>query len=313
MIISASYKTDIPAFYGEWFFNRLQAGYCKMVNPYSRKAIRVSLRREDVYGFVFWTKNVSPFLRYLPEVNDRGYPWLLQFSINGYPRALEFSVLQVMKSVEHFWRLVDTYGPLSCVWRYDPIVFSSITTLDFHRKNFGQLAKALAGATDEVVVSFAQVYQKTLRNMDWAAREFGFTWHDPGTEEKVSLLVDLRDIAESYGIKLAMCSQPEFLIPRVSEAHCVDAHRLGLIAGRPLPSDLRGNRPGCGCFASRDIGEYDTCPHGCVYCYAVRNRKLAQERYRKHDARGEFLFQPSPDIQEDEHPGVEDRQLRFDL
>ena len=179
MIISASYKTDIPTFYGEWFGNRLDAGYCKMVNPYNRKAYRVSLEPDDVDGFVFWTKNAGPFLGKLAVISERGYPFIVQYTINEYPRALEFSVVDSPRSVEHMRVIAETYGPAVGVWRYDPILVSSDTPIDFHRRNFSNLARSLEGYTDEVVVSFAQVYRKTLRNLNWAADEFGFSWEDP--------------------------------------------------------------------------------------------------------------------------------------
>src|SRR5688572_1412574 len=106
MIISASYKTDIPAFYGEWFMNRLRAGYCKMVNPWNRKQIiRVPLERQAVDGIVFWTKNVGPFVDNLKEIGKRGYPFIVQHTINNYPKALEFSVVNAGRSVDTFRRL----------------------------------------------------------------------------------------------------------------------------------------------------------------------------------------------------------------
>lgn len=101
MVISASYKTDIPAFYGEWFMNRLRAGYCKMVNPYNGRPIRISLLAEAVEGFVFWTKNVGPFLKHLDEVQQRGFPFVLQHTINGYPRELEQAVVDSSRAVEY--------------------------------------------------------------------------------------------------------------------------------------------------------------------------------------------------------------------
>lgn len=293
MIISASYKTDIPTFYGDWFMNRLRAGYCKMVNPYNRQAHRVNLSRNEVDGIVFWTKNIGPFLKHLSEVKAKGYPFIVQHTINGYPRSLEFSVIDAERTVAHMKQLRNTFGPKVAVWRYDTIVFSSVTPIEFHRHNFATLAKALAGSTDEVVISFAQLYEKTKRNMDWAAKEFGFAWEDPPVEVKYAFATELAGIAHSYGMQLAMCSQKEFLAPGVVEAHCVDAQRLSEVAGRPIKAKLQGNRPDCGCFFARDIGEYDTCPHGCVYCYAVRNRPLAQQRFREHDPHHEFLFAPS--------------------
>ncbi|MBI3470309.1 MAG: DUF1848 family protein, partial [Candidatus Solibacter usitatus] len=123
MIISASYKTDIPTFYGEWLMGRIRAGYCKSVNPYGRQIYRISLAPEDVDGFVFWTKNAGPFLPHLPEIRRRGYPFVVQYSINGYPRTLEFSVVDAAKSIEHMKALSGEYGPRVPVWRYDTVVF----------------------------------------------------------------------------------------------------------------------------------------------------------------------------------------------
>ena len=141
MIVSASYKTDIPAFYGAWFRNRLDAGYCKVLNPYSNRAQRVSLARDDVSAFVFWTKNVGPFLGTLAEVRRRGYPFVVQYSITGYPRPLEPHVVPAAASVRHMRMLCDLYGPRSAVWRYDTIVFSSVTPPRFHLRTFERLCR----------------------------------------------------------------------------------------------------------------------------------------------------------------------------
>lgn len=309
MIISASYKTDIPTFYGEWFINRLRAGYCKMVNPYNRKAFRVDLSTHAVDGFVFWTKNIGPFLQHLPEVRGNGFPFIVQYTINGYPRTLEFSVVDFHKSVEHLHLLRQEYGQKVAVWRYDTIVFTSVTPIEFHRENFSKLAASIEGATDEVVVSFAQIYKKTKRNMNWAAEKFGFTWEDPSDQVKYDFAAELAQIAKKHGMQLSMCSQKAYLASGVANARCVDAARLSEVAGRDIRAKLKGNRPDCGCFISRDIGEYDTCPHGCVYCYAVQKRELAQIRFKEHDPQGEFLFTPKgyePD--EDPHDETTENQ-----
>jgi hypothetical protein len=292
VIISASYKTDIPAFYGQWLLNRIKAGYCKVVNPYNAQVATVSLRRDAVGGFVFWTKNVGPFLDGLRRVRDLGYPFILQYTINGYPRKLEFSVTDANRSIELAQRVVAEFGPRVLVWRYDPIILSSETTADFHLSNFARLAQKLEGGPDEVVVSFAQIYKKTQRNMDWAAKEFSFTWHDPDIAMKRSLLREISAIAAHHRMNLVICSQPQLLQNGIGEARCVDARRLSEVAGSKISAVLKGNRQECGCYASKDIGEYDTCPHGCVYCYAVRNRRLAQARFRAHDPESEFLFRP---------------------
>ena len=170
MIISASYKTDIPTFYGEWFMNRLRAGYCKMVNPYNRRVIRVPLNREAVDGIVFWTKNVGPFCNIWPRSKSAAIRSLLQHTINGYPRELEQAVVNSSRAVENVRRVAEQFGPQICVWRYDTIINSSLTPREFHVESFARLAKSLAGATDEVVISFAHLYRKTLRNMEQAAK-----------------------------------------------------------------------------------------------------------------------------------------------
>lgn len=289
MIVSASYRTDIPAFYGRWFLNRLAAGYCLVHSPYGGAPYRVSLRPEDVDGFVFWTKNLGPFWPALAELRRRGLPFIVQYSVTGYPRQLEGAVVAAARSVEHLRRLAGDCGPRVPVWRYDPIVTTTLTPADFHRRTFERLATALEGVVDEVVISFAQIYQKTRRNLDAAARRAGFGWADPPADAKRVLLADLAAMAAARGMRLSLCGQRQLLGEGVADARCVDAVRLSDVAGRDLTAGARGHRPACGCFASRDIGAYDTCPHGCIYCYAVQTPARARAGWRAHDPAGEFL------------------------
>lgn len=298
MIISASYRTDIPAFYGEWFVNRLRAGSCKAVNPYGGQVYTVDLSPEQVDGFVFWTKNIGPFIKYLPEVQARNIPFVVQHSITGYPRELEARVAPVAQVVESLKCVAVEYGPEHIVWRYDPILFSSLTPFDWHRENFAMLAQLLEGITDEVVISFAQVYRKTARNLDIAAHEYSFTWEPHRSESFVlehalALTKELAQIAQTHGMRVTVCSQQKFVIEGITqEARCVNADRLTRIAGKSIHAKERGNRQDCRCHASKDIGDYDTCPHGCVYCYAVNNRDLALNRFKQHNSESEFLFEP---------------------
>ncbi len=296
MIISASYKTDIPAFYGHWFEKRLEAGYCKVRNPYNRRHVRrVSLAREDVDGFVFWTKNLGPFMGRLERVAQFGRPFTVQYTITGYPQELERTVVDADRSVRHVRAVADAYGPKAAVWRYDPILFSSLTPAEYHLENFERLAGALEGAADEVVISFVTIYKKTARNLDAAAREFGFTWEDPPDLVKLDLAAKLSEMAKAHGMKLSVCSQQRYVVPGAQAARCVDARRLAAMGGRPIRARRKGNRPDCGCYESVDIGEYDTCPEGCAYCYAVLHRDLAFRRYGSHGPEGEFLFDPGDD------------------
>ncbi len=289
MIVSASYRTDIPAFYGPWFMNRLNAGFCDVVNPYGGRVSRVALDPASVSGLVFWTKNIGPFAEALEDIRGRGYPFTVQYTINNLPRALETSVTDWARSAAHFHDLARAFGPRVAVWRYDPIIVTSLTPPDWHVENFHRIARRLRGATDEAVISFAHIYAKTRRNLDIAAGDHGITWRDPDPDEKRQIASRLAAIAADVGMTLTICAQNDFLIAGAAPARCIDADRLSDVAGRPIAARIKGNRPDCGCFESRDIGDYDTCPHGCVYCYAVRSRPTAHRRFASHDPAGETL------------------------
>lgn len=286
MIISASYKTDIPAFYGRWFLNRLAAGWCAMTNPYGGQIYQIDLSRRAVQGFVFWSKNIAPFRDALDVVAARGDPFVVQLGISGYPRTLERAVADPAAALEQARTLRQLYGPQVLVWRYDPILLTSQTPPAWHRANFASLAQGLRGCTNEVIVSFLQLYRKTQRNLAVAARAHDFSWWMPDLAEKRALLVDLAAIAAQEGMRLTTCTQPELAdTPGVTPARCIDATRLAACGGRPLRVRTKGNRPGCLCAESRDIGVYESCPHGCVYCYAVSVRAQARHAFiRQSDA-----------------------------
>lgn len=289
MIVSASYRTDIPAFYGPWFMNRLDEGSCNVPNPYGGKAYRVSLQPNDMDGLVFWTKNIGPFVDPLSEIHRRGLPFVVHYTINGYPAALERSVPDPEQSIRLLRKLSNSYGARAMVWRYDPIIESDLTPPDWHMANFSRLAAALRGTIDEVVVSFAQIYQKTRRNLDAAARIQGFVWSDPDPGKKETLTKRLAGIAADNGMRLTICSQPSLLVNGIGAAKCIDTDRLSDVANRRISSKSKGNRPGCLCSESRDIGAYDSCPMGCAYCYAVRNRDTAQINHKAHNPGGARL------------------------
>jgi Domain of unknown function (DUF1848) len=283
VIISASYRTDIPAFYGDWFLRRIAAGGCRTVNPYNGRLSDIPLTRDRVDGIVFWTRNAAPFLAGLEQLAAVGYPFAVHYTLTGYPRPLERSVAPLEASIETMRLIARRYGPRALVWRYDPVMLTSLTPPRWHRETFARLARDLAGSTDEVVLSFVQVYAKTRMNSDRAAEHFGFTWWDPALEEKRALLHDLGEIARDAGLAASLCAQPELLGPGMTDARCIDAQRLSDLAGRAIVAETKGNRPGCRCARAQDVGAYDTCPHGCVYCYAVRRPETAKRRYRVHD------------------------------
>jgi len=282
MIVSASYRTDIPAFHAAWFLARLGAGFAEVRNPYDGAPYRVLLRSPEAAGFVLWTRNIKPLLPELAQVAARA-PFMVQFTITGYPRPLEPSVIDAEAAVAQVRALRQEWGARAVVWRYDPILISSLTPVEAHRSGFGKLAAALQGSVDEVVVSFADLYRKSARNLAAAARQHGFTWRDPDLEEKRALIAELAAIAAEHRMRLTLCTEPGLASADAPAARCIDAERLSEIAGRPLRAREKGNRPGCLCTESRDIGAYDTCAQGCAYCYAVGSPKRAAARIKALD------------------------------
>src|SRR5579863_7682824 len=190
VIVSASYRTDIPAFYAEWLMRRLSAGWCRVANPYGGAAYEVSLRPGVVDGFVLWTRNLRPLLPHLDAIRAVA-PLVVQFTVTGYPRPLESSVIAAAEAVAQLHEIRRRFGSRAAVWRYDPIVFTDALDAAAHRAGFAALARALRGTVDEVVLSVMQPYRKTRRNLDHAARHHGFAWRDPPAEEKRALLAGL--------------------------------------------------------------------------------------------------------------------------
>lgn len=281
MIVSASYRTDIPAFYGDWFAERRAAGFCTVKNPYGGAPTRVALRGSGVDGFVFWTRNARPFLPVLETLAGEGVPFVVQYTVTDYPALLETGVPAAAQAVACVREIAKRFGPEAVVWRYDPIVVTSATPLESHRDRFAQLADALAGSCTEAVVSFADFYRKTVRNLRVNAP--ALTWRDPDASEKAALTSVLRDTAHARQMILTRCTEPDIEVPDVAAAQCIDAARLSRIAGHEIVARNKGNRPGCACAESRDIGAYDTCAHGCLYCYAVRDHTRARAAPAAHD------------------------------
>lgn len=287
-IVSASYRTDIPAFYTRWLLNRLAAGLCRVASPYGGAPYEVSLRPGAVAGFVFWTRNLGPLLPHLETVAARA-PFAVQFTLTGYPRALEPGVIEPEAALGQLRALRGRWGARAAVWRYDPVLLSTLTPPEWHRANLARLAASLGGLVDEVVLSFVQPYRKTARNLAAAARRHGFAWRDPPDDEKRALLAALAAIAAEHGIRASLCTQPALLAPGLDEARCIDAERLSDLAGTRIAAREKGNRPGCRCAESRDIGAYDSCAQGCAYCYAVSSPGAARGRLQAHDPAAEML------------------------
>jgi DNA repair photolyase len=295
-IISASRRSDIPAFYSRWFLRRVEEGFSEWVNPFGGQVGRVSLRPEDCLAIVCWTRNPSPLLPALAELRRAGHFFYFHFTITRYPRELESHAPPLETAVRVFRKLAETLGPEAVIWRYDPIVLSSLTPAEFHLARFEALARELRGATRRAYVSFVVNYGKTKKNFAALTKELGIAFHDPELAEKKELALRLRDIAARHEMKLHACCNDEIVGDGIEKGHCVDLEIVKRIRpdGESISEDLkrRPTREQCGCTESVDIGAYDTCIFGCRYCYATRNREAALARFREHDPGDTLLWRP---------------------
>jgi DNA repair photolyase len=311
MIISASRRTDIPAFYSEWFMNRLREGYCLVPNPFNpRQVARISLVPESVDAFVFWSKNPAPMLRFLPKVEDMGCRFYFLYTVNDYPKAFEPNLPPLVDRISTFMELSERIGPRRVIWRYDPIILSNRTDASYHRKAFEDLCHQLAGRTQRVIISIVTLYRKTLRNLVPLEKQ-GYTFdkeprRNPETE---SLLSYMAKSAAEHDMEIFACAEKrDYTHLGIKPSSCIDAALIRELWGIPVSSKKDpGQREHCGCALSRDIGMTDTCPHGCPYCYATMNQEIALRRYKSHDPGSTALIgSPEPP---DKDPREIDRPL----
>ncbi len=288
MIISASRRTDIPAFYTEWFMNRIRQGSCVVVNPFnSAQTYGVDLTPDAVDAIVFWSKNPAPLLPHLGELDDMGYRYYFQLTICNYPREIEQYLPPLSERIATAVGLSSRIGPRRVIWRYDPIIISNRTDAQFHTGRFASIASALEGSTTRVVVSFADFYGKVERNLAAALGCEGWrfdrtTGADGPTRE---LLAGLRDEAVARGLEICSCAEAVDMTDLgIPHGKCIDDELIQSIWG--IEVDGRkdpGQRSACGCAPSRDIGANNTCIHGCRYCYATSSHKRALNRFTSHN------------------------------
>jgi len=289
-IISVSRRTDIPAFYSDWFLNRVKAGFVGYVNPFAGdKSYVVSLKPEDVICFVFWSKNFAPFLEPLKVIDAMGCGSLFHFTITGLPKVFESNLVETEIAIHTLKEMSQSYSPKHLIWRYDPIIMSDLTNATFHLKNFQRLAASLEGSVERCFFSYVHMYGKVKRNFERFEAEKGVHVTDPDDETKRALANQLAEIAKGYGIEMHTCCGDFLINERIKKARCVDGYVIRELFPHDVKLKTRPTRKGCGCTESRDIGTYDTCPHGCVYCYANMNKDKALKAYESHDKTSAFL------------------------
>jgi hypothetical protein len=295
MIISASRRTDIPAFYAEWFINRIHEGYCVVPNPFNRNQISyVSLKPEDVDTIVFWTRNPRPLMPHLKELDERGLRYYFQYTVLDYPPIIESKSPPIDIAIETFRDLADQIGSERVIWRYDPIVFTDLTPAEFHEQKFTEIASRLQGYTHRCVISLVDIYSKAksrLGNMAKAgakiipATQKSAVWFGP-------LMNHVAHIADANKMEVFSCAEEiELLSHGIQPGKCVDDAYIQQTFGIEVNNKKDpSQRKACGCVVSKDIGMYDTCLFGCQYCYATTNFDRSKKNHAKHDPNSPSLI-----------------------
>lgn len=285
MILSVSRRTDIPAFYSEWFFNRIKEGFVLVKNPFNTKQIsRINLNPKVIDCIVFWTKNPIRMFRKLDQIKE--YNYYFQFTLNSYDKTLEKNVPGKKYLINTFINLSTRIGKNKVVWRYDPIILTDKFTKEYHYKWFEYLAKRLSPYTNKCVISFLDLYKKTERNLS----EINVL--PISNNDMNELAKRFSKIAFKYNLVIETCSEKIDLSKfNINHGKCIDDKLISDIIGENLSIDKDPNqREICGCVKSIDIGAYNTCNHNCLYCYANFNKNTVEKNLLKHDKKSPLLF-----------------------
>ena len=288
MIISVSRRTDIPAYYSDWFFNRISEGFVSVRNPRNYHQVRqIALSPDMVDGIVFWTKNPAPMLNRLDKLQD--YMYYFQFTITPYGKDIEPNVPQKNTDIlSSFKQLSEIIGADRIIWRYDPILINAKYTADYHIQAFEKIARELRNHTRKVTISFIDAEYKAVKSNIGKLNLAEFS-----AEMKIELAETLSSIAHSYGLTIDACAQNiDFQKYGIGRAACVDVQCFEKLLGRSLDIKKDKNqRAECGCASSIDIGMYNTCMNGCMYCYANYIQKAVIGNYKKHNPQSSFLIE----------------------
>lgn len=283
MILQTGQRTDIPAFYGQWLINRIEAGFVDVRNPYNPTIVsRYPINSKVVDGIAFCTKNPIPFIPLLPRLSKYRQYW--HITITPYDRDIEPYVPPYNDVIVAFKHISDSLNPQSIVWRYNPIIINHKYSIDAHYESFHSMAKSLAGYTDTVIVSFLDIFDKVLANFPTAQR--------PPKDVQTTVIRELVKIAKSFGMILKTCGEGDiFKNVGAYTNGCLTVDCYERAWGLKLNVPKRNPaRPECACYLHNDIGAYDTCSHFCRYCYANTNQDAVRRNRALHDPNSTMLI-----------------------
>jgi hypothetical protein len=282
-IISASRRTDIPAFYVEWLMNRIHEGFAGYSNPFNNKKYIVSLKKNDVAAIALWSKNFSPFINSSLILKDEGYTLFFNYTITGLPDIFETNCPDENESLESIKQLSTLFSPYHINWRYDPVLVTDITDTGYHINKFSKLCASLSGYVTRCYLSFPALYGKVTRNFKDFTENNSIRIYDLTIPGRIDLAEKLSVIAAKSGIEIYSCCGDYLCSEKIKKGHCIDGNVISSVSGVDLSRlKIRPTRKGCGCTESTDIGIYNICPHGCIYCYANVNIGKASDFYENY-------------------------------
>jgi hypothetical protein len=309
MIISASRRTDIPAFFPDWFFGRIAEGYAYVRNPYNPNQIsRVDLSPSVVDCIVFITKNPMRMLDRLDLLSR--YHYYFQFTVTPYDKDLEPNVLPKDIIMDFFKRLSLSIGRERVIWRYDPILLTDRYDLEFHGNAFSRMAKELSPYTERCVISFLDIYRNNVRNLS----DINIIELSKSRMRETARMIS--DVAGSYSLEVVSCAEEIDLEDcGISHGKCIDEELITRMSGYGLSVKKdKTQRPHCCCAESIDIGAYSTCLHGCLYCYANLDRNTTKRALELHDPQSPLIvgnIGPTDRITERKAASCFEHQERF--
>lgn len=309
MIIQAGMRTDIPAFYSEWFSNRLREGYVLVRNPYDQSSVTKYILSPDVVDLIaFCTKNPAPMFSHMDRLKAYGQYWFV--TITPYGRDIEPNVPDKERVMEYFKTLTGLVGVDSVGWRYDPIFITDKYSVERHIADFEKMASNLSGYTKTCVISFIDLYKKVQRNFP-EAREVS-------SSDRITIGKAFVRIGRKYGMTVKACAEGNDLVPYgvdCSGCMTVNTFETALHARLDVPKN-KSPRSQCACLLGGDIGAYDTCGHLCRYCYANANAAAVRHNMQLHDPHSPFLIGeslPEDRIHQAKQQSWIDTQLILDL
>ncbi len=283
MIINTGSRTDIPAYYSEWFYNRIKEGFVYTRNPYNPKLIHsYKLNPSVVDVLVFCTKNPEPMLNRLDEIDYFKQFWGI--TLTAYGKDIEPNVPNKHRIIECIKVLSNRFGSHSVEWRYDPIFLSDKYTKEVHLRSFEHIANKLSGSITVCVISFIDLYQKTIKNFPRVS--------EVSLEDQIELIKAFVEIGKKYNIKIKTCLESKKLEDfGVDVGGCLTQSVLEKSLNQRLNIPKQSQaREGCECLLGNDIGAYNSCGHGCVYCYANYDMKLVRDNMKKHNKNSPLLI-----------------------